>query len=332
MKTFVMSDIQKTAYNAVTGNDANLTKKQLNDAIREKIKDVCGGTFDYYKYMNKQWEIFAIIAELMPAATQASLAGKFDSFAEFKDTAMGDKNYFNVEDNRIYPLVTSARGNSDVERNKIIDRNLTVVTERKAITFYDELDNFMAGKITIERMSEKAVEAHGHFVGELVSDTIYNSYSAVNTLYKFTGAYDAAELVTIIEQVKAATGADRLQIFGTTTALANITDVAGTSDREKERFNGFGFYDTFRGTDLIALPQSYRAGTDPQTLAVNNANLIILPADEKIVKVVFEGVPVINSGESKDRNDEQIEISYARRVGAVALTVPEGMYGLYRFS
>ena len=58
--------------------------------------------------------VFAVMAEVMPAAVQAGLGDKFDRFAEFKDEAMGDETAFWVEDNEIYTLVTSSRGNGDV--------------------------------------------------------------------------------------------------------------------------------------------------------------------------------------------------------------------------
>lgn len=326
-----LTGIKKVTFDAVKAEDLT-TRKQFNEALREKIKEVVGGEWNYYSFMDKKYQVFEIIADMFPVAVQASLAGKFERFADFHDTAMGDQNVFTVEDNEIYPVWTASRGNGDIERQKIVDRKFTVPTQTKSIKFYDELDRFMAGDITVDRMTMKAVDAHGNYVGSLISDTIYNSYSAVGTNYKFTGAYDADELNTIIEGVKAATGADRVQIFGTTTALSNVADIAGYSDAEILQFNGQGYYGSFRGNDLIALPQAYKAGVDPKEFAVSSNHLIILPADQKIVKVAFEGAPFVGMQEGLDRNDKQIEILYDRRVGASAITVTEGLYGLYFFS
>lgn len=320
------TDLQVMTFDAVKNNDLT-----LGEAVREKIKEVCGGEWDYYSFMDNQYKVYAVIAELMPAATQAGLENKFDRFAEFHDTAMGDKIYFDVEDNEIYPVYTSARGNGDIERQKIVDRKFTVQTEAKSIKIYDELDKFMAGRMDLGRMTEKAVVSHINHVGELISNTIYNSYSSVGTNFKATGTFDATTLLAIMENVKAATGAERLQIWGTTTALANVSDGFGYSDGEKESANNMGFYDNFRGADLIALPQAYLAGSTG-TFAVNNNYIIILPADEKIVKVVFEGDPFVGMESDMDRNDLQAEILYQRRIGAAALTAPTGKYGVYKFA
>ncbi len=330
MRTFVMTDLQKLAFDASNSIARDgYTKEQLNDAVRNAVKDACGGEWNYYKFMENRYKVFAIMAEIMPVSMHANLAGKFDGFAEFKDTAVGDKPYFIVEDQTTYPVVTIARGNQDIDRNKIIDRNFTIATITKGIKFYEELDMFMAGKMDMGRLTEKASIGMANYTGELISDTIYNSYSAVGTNYKVTGAFDASTLANLIEHIKAANSVDTVQIFGTTTGLVNVADGFGYSDRAKDSANSVGYYGTFRGTDLFALPQAYGAGTT--AFKVNTTSIIILPASEKIVKVLFEGEALINMTDGMGRNDMQPEIFFSRRIGAGAITVPEGKYGLYRF-
>lgn len=331
MNTFVFSDNQKLAFDAVNGSvKEGFTKEQLNEAVRNVVREACGGEWNYYKFMDNRYKIFAIMAEIMPVSMNAGLAGKFDGFAEFKDTAMGDKPYFYVEDNQIYPVYTSARGNGDVERQKITDRNFTVQTVGKSIKLYEEFDRFMAGKMDMARLTEKATMSMVNYVGELISDTIYGSYASVDTEYKATGAYSSSTLNSIIEHVKAATGSDAVQIFGTTTALSNVADGFGYSDRAKDEANSLGYYGNFRGSELIALPQAYAAST--QTLKVDTNHIIILPAGEKIVKVLFEGEALVDMKDGMNRNDMQPEVLFTRRIGAAAITVPEGKFGFYKFA
>lgn len=328
-----MTSLQKLAFDATIGKDVEgRNATQMNDAVRNAVMEACGGEWSYWKFMAHKYEVFEIIAEIMPVSMQASLAGKFDAFAEIKDTAMGDKNYFWIEDNETYGVATVARGNSDVSRQKIVDKNFSVPTVGKAIKLYDEFDRFMAGKITIDRLSEKAMGAMMAYVGELISNTIYNSYSAVGTNFKASAAFDADTLVTIIEHVKAATGATSVQIWGTQTSLSKVDDssAAGYSDSYKDQFNGMGYFGQFRGTPMFELPQAYLAGGG-QTFAVNDSYIIIVPAGEKIVKVVFEGEPLIEMT-TEGRNDQQMEFSIQRQIGAASITAVEGKYGLYRFS
>lgn len=331
MKSFAMTDLQKLAFSASNGiNVEGYTKEQLNNAVRNAVTEACGGEWNYYKFMENRYKVFAIMSEVMPVSMHKNLAGKFDGFAEFKDTAIGDRPYFIVEDQITYPVVTVARGNQDIERNKIVDRNFTIATVPKAIKFYDEFDAFMTGKVDMGRLTEKASGAMANFVGELISDTIYNSYNAVGTAYKVAGAYDSATLTNLLEHVKAANNVEKVQIFGTNTALLRISDNFGYSDRARDEANSVGYHSTFRGTDLFALPQAYNAGTT--TFKVDTNSIVILPANEKIVKVLFEGDALVAMNEGMARNDMQPEVFFTRRIGAGAITVPEGKYGLYRFA
>jgi hypothetical protein len=324
-----MTDLQVLALDTYRKAPAAFALGDPNEAIREAVREACGGEWNYYKFKENEWKVYAIIAEIMPVTLNASLANKFGEFAEFKDTAMGDENHFIVEDNQIYPLYTVARGNGDVERQKISNRSFSVTTIGKGIKFYDEWDRFMAGKIDLATMTDRASVSYLHYVGQLIADTIYASYASVGTDYRATGAYDADTLQGIIDHVKAATGAERLQIWGSTSALGNISDGFGYSDGAKDAANQLGFYDVFRGTSMYALPQAYQPQTT--TFAVNTSHIIVLPANEKIVKVVFEGTPIVGTSDPMLRNDLQIEFLYSRRVGAATINVPDGKYGFYKF-
>lgn len=331
MKTHVLSDIQKLTLSAYEGVKNKFSNgSQLQEGVRNAVLEACGGQWDYYKFMDNRYKVFALIAEIMPVAIHANLAGKFGELADFHDTAMGDSIYFDVEDSTIYPLVTAARGNGDIERNKIVDRKFTVPVDNKLIKLYDELDRFMAGRIDLGRLTEKAAISFEHHVGQLIAETIYDSYNALGTDLKVTGAFNASSMDDIAQHVKASTGAERIQIWGTSTALGKIEDGFGYSDTSKDRANNFGHYGVFRGMDLIEIPQAYK----PQTtdFAVDRNYAIILPANENIVKVLFEGETLVNMKDGMDRNDMQPEIIYGRRVGAGAITTPEGKFGIYRFT
>lgn len=330
MANFVMSDIQRLAFDAVNGTTVR-SKEDLNNAVRQAVLDACGGEWDYYKFQANKHSVFAIIAELMPVAMHASLAAKFDKFAEFKDTAMGDKQYFDVPDNSIYPILTVARGIGAIDRQKIVDKNFTVSTDWKMIRLYDEFDRFMAGKIDMGRIVETATRAMENHVGLLIANAIYNSYSSVGTNYKNTGAFSASGVQSIMAHVKAANGVDKVEIWGTDIALANVTDTFGYSDSAKDSANGVGYWGDFRGASLFSLPQAYQPQT--QTMGVSDNQLIIVPAmDEKIVKVVFEGAPVVDTKDGLNRADLQPEFLLGRRVGVAAMTVPEGKYGFWKFA
>jgi len=331
MNSFAMTDTQRLAFNAMKGDGVN-SKEALNQTIRESVLELCGGVWNYYSFMDNKYKVFAIISELMPSAMHASLGAKFDAFAEFKDVAMGDKAYFDVQDNTIYPVLTVARGIGAIDRQRIVDKNFTVACADISIRLYDEWDRFMAGKIEISRLVMTAANAIENDIGKKISDAIYGSYSAVGTDYKTTGSFAASTMNTIIGHVKAANGVDSVQLWGTDTALANVTDASafGYSNSAKDKANGVGYWGEFRGNSMFALPQAHVAQST--TFAVSDNQIIILPASEKIVKVVFEGDTFVDQTAGTNRADLQMDFTMIRRVGVAAITAQEGKYGFWKFA
>jgi hypothetical protein len=330
-KSFVMTGMKKLAFDAANKiKRTDYTQEELDDAIRKSIVDACGGEWSPTQFMKNYWDVFAIMIETFPVAMHANLADGLDRFAEFHDTALGDRDYFRVNDQQTYPVLTVATGTKDLIRNRITDRKFYVPTINKGIKFYAELDEFIRGKMDFARLNETAAKAMSNYVGELIADAIYDSYSSVGTDFKTEGAFDPATFLGIAQEVRKATNSKRLQVFGDVTALANIADGFGYSDSSKDIANELGFYDRFRGMDLIALPNAYSAGTTDA--AIDTDHVIILPADEKIVKVIFEGDAWIKMDDGMSRNDLQPEITFTRRIGAAAITTPAGKYGFYKFT
>lgn len=301
-----------------------------NDMIRGLVIDACGGEWDYYKFQENKYKVFAVLAELMPASMQASLGSAFDRFAEFKDTAMGDENAFIVPDNKLFPVYTVARG-MVAERQRVDNKSISVATEMKMINVYTELDEFLAGKVDWAGMNNRIMASFANHTAGLIYNAISDSYASIVAGVKTTGAFDADTLMGIVEQVQAYSGSAEVAIFGSKRSLRQVADIAGYSDAEKERFNNFGYYGTFAGTDLLEIPQAFVNGTT--TLTLSNNQLLIVPTNgEKIVKVAYEGSPFVGMTEATDRNDLQPQIMYGRRIGVAALTTPDGQYGIYNIT
>ena len=332
MNAIVLNDIQKLSLDAYNGQPVDkYSVNEMNKMLRAAIVEACGGEWNFYKFQKNKWDVYQIIAETMPISLKASLDGAFGDMAEIKDTALGDKNYWTVANNDLFKVYTVARGNYDVERQTIVSNSFTIATQKKLIKIYTEIDLFIAGKVDWVELINRVTKSFGAYIGELIYNTMYNSYSAIGASYKHTGAFDASTMLELISQVQVASGASKVQIFGTQIALANIADGAGYSDGEKRRFNEFGFYDMFRGNALYMFPQAYRAGT--ATKAVNDQCVFIIPdTGEKIVKIMLEGDPEVRDSDGTARNDGQPEFLFGRMIGAASLTVEEGLYGMYKFA
>jgi len=326
-----LEGLEKIAYNAVTGEDKEFSTKTSSDLIRKEIFDLMGGEWSKNQFNHNINLIYEIIEQTIPVASQAKLGNSLNILADFRTADLGDKIFVKVKNNKVYAVQAAADGVGQVLRQKITEDGFFVSTNWVLITLYDEFTKFMNGDMDFAEMTQKINDAHEQYVGELIYDTINDSYSDLNTENVYTGASDASEINDVITSVKKRTGANSVMLIGTETALSNVSDVAGYSDSDKDMFNGMGFYGRFRGNAMMALPQSARAGSDGETDTINDDQILVVPADEEIVVVVYEGDVDVDS-DSRMKNNKQFELTVGRKIGAHAKITPNDMYGIIRFA
>lgn len=105
-------------------------------------------------------------------------------------------------------------------------------------------------------------------------------------------------------------------------AATMIPDVAWASDAMKqERWNN-GYFSTYKGHNVIILPQSYTDATNTKKV-INPAKAYIIPTGaEKPIKVAFEGSAQVKSFENRDWSTE---IQTYQKLGVASYLVNPGI-------
>lgn len=321
-----LTDLQKLALDTYKGSVQKYTKSEAEEAIRNAILDACGGKWNFYNFQKNKWDVYQVISEVLSVGLGELLIDKFNNFAEVRDVELGDTIEFMVRDKSLFRVASIADGNTDIRRQKLYHGKLTVVTEKLAIKIYEELDRFLAGRIDWTDMVDRVQLSYGHEIAIRIYNAIYDSYNSLTAPYQTSGDFDETKLLEAIAHVRASTG-QKPVVFGTQIALSKIT-TAKESDGMLDRLNLLGHYGMFRGTDLLELPQAHKSGTNDFVIA--DDFLLIVPNDEKIVKIVLEGDAYTYDTEPGARNDEQIEFFFGRRVGVGVLKAEN--YAIYKLS
>lgn len=321
-----LTDLQKLALDTYRGSVEKYSKAEAENAIRNAIIDACGGEWNYFNFNKNKWDVYQIMSEVLSVGLGELLVGKFDNFAEVRDTQLGDTIEFIVEDKSLFRVATIADGNTDIRRQKLYNGKLSVTTEKLAIKIYEEFDRFIAGRIDWATMVDRVQLSYAHEVAIRIYNAIYGSYDTLVAPYQVSGTFDETKLLDAIAHVEASTG-QKAVVFGTKRALSKITTTE-MSDGMKDKLNLLGHYGMFRGTDLLELPQAHKTGTN--NFAVADDFLLIIPNGEKIVKVILEGDVYIYDTEAGQRNDEQIEFFFGRKVGIGVLKADN--YAIYKLS
>ncbi len=326
-----LSNLQALSLDVYNGKVENYSVEQGEDAIRNAVREACGGEWNYYSFMDNKYKVFQVISEVLAISNGALLNDAFNEFVEIRDTALGDEPEFIIEDHELFRVSTMATGVSDLRRQGIFQNRLSLVTFELGIKIYAEFDQFMAGRINWTRAVNKVALSFQNKIGEMIYNTIMDTYSELVAPYVVAGTFDRDNLTALVAHVEASTGKKAI-IYGTKRALASIpyngTEYRYLSNNLKDELNANGFLKYFEGTPCVELPQAHKAGT--QEFAVSDDFLLVVPNGEKIVKLVLEGDPYVAEYDGRDRNDRQIEYLFSRKIGLGIIKANQ--YGIMKLS
>ena len=102
------------------------SEKEANDRLRTYIKDeICGGEWKPYTFLQHKYEIYEVMSELLTTTTAELSRDMFEHIAQFKDTELGDRIEFIVENPELYEVSVIASGTNDLLRQKLINGKST---------------------------------------------------------------------------------------------------------------------------------------------------------------------------------------------------------------
>ena len=147
------------------------------------------------------------------------------------------------------------------------------------------------------------------------------------TYFPTAGAYDEDDLLDVIAHVEAAAGGKTATIVGTKKAVRNLKMSVLASDAKSDLYQT-GYYGKFFGTPVVVTPQRHKVGSTAFVLDDNM--LTIIAGDEKPIKVVTEGDPIVIMGNPLNNADLTQEYVYGERWG-VGVVVADGNCGIGRY-
>ncbi len=322
-----MTDLQRLALDVYNGKEVRFNEVAGEDALRNAINVACGGEFNYKNFRANKYDVFTIIEEVLDVNLGVVITNQFDNLAEVKNVAVGERPSFKVEDPSLFRIARIAGGTNDLRRQKILNRRFEVETDYFGAKIYAELEQFVAGMIDWTSMVNRLTLSFANDMGVRIYEAIAKSYSALNAVYGVTGTYEEDVLFDMIQHIEAKAGGRKAVVMGTKKALRKVSKDIVMSDSMKDKMNQVGYIGTVSGTDLILLPQAHKFGTDE--FFVDDNMLLVLPQNEKIVKVVVEGeATMIEVADAGTRNDQQMEYQIQKKMGVGVMQ--SAIYGMYK--
>lgn len=331
-----MTKIARVAVDAYKGCVKDYSIADSQSLITKALVEVNNGkTYLDYKDIRdgKCPELFSFLEVTLSATVVEGLQGDeyFNALCDFRNVAEGDQNVFSVEDSELFIVADTADGTQGVRRQRLGGVSETAIpTSLKTVRIYEELNRVLAGRVDFNHFINKVAES---FRQKLLNDvyTLWTGATADQlggvTYFPEAGTYDEDELLDLISHVEAAAGGKAATIVGTKKALRALKDAIG-SDAAKNDLYNFGYVGKFYGTPVVATPQRHKVGSTE--FVMDDNILTIIAGDDKPIKVVYEGSPIVLMGDPMTNADFTQEYLYGEKYG-MGIVLAGGNSGIGRY-
>jgi hypothetical protein len=325
-----MNEIAKLAIQVYrnTGDVTKYSRSEQMDVLRKELIEANGGSEKLTpKSFRNNPQLFAILEEALDVLVEEGLKGQFDGFVETVVIEHGDAKVFTIKENRLFDVALISDGNGDLRRDRLDSGELTIKTHIYGVAVYEELSRLLAGRVDFAELVDNVAKSYENKIQNDIYNAVYNSFNSLSATYGVSGSYSEAELDELIAHVEASTGMEAM-ILGTKTALSKIVH-ARESDSMLEKHNQFGFYGSFHGTEMMAIKQAHKVGSEE--FAINPNFLLVVPkSPDKFVKLVVEGDSMIVEGDGTNRKDFQRDYTFIKKAGIAVLSASK--FGIYRLT
>lgn len=331
-----MKEIVKLAIDAYKGHVEKYSVGQSQEVLRNALVEANGGSTKLnYKAIRdgKCKGLFALIEEILSKTVVDGLTGDefFNALVDFRNVAEGDQNLFLVEDSNLFVIDDTANGTQGVRRQRLGGSDeIAIPTTMKMVRIYEELNRVLSGRVDFNHFIDLVAES---FRQKMLND-IYTLWSGATAeqlggvvYFPVAGAYDEDALLELISHVEAAAGGKTATIVGTKKALRPLKDAIDGEIAKNDLYN-LGYVGKFYGTPVVATPQRHKVGTTD--FVFDDDVLTIIAGDDKPIKFVYEGDPIVLMGDPMQNADFTQEYLYGEKYG-IGIVLAGGNSGIGRY-
>lgn len=330
------NDIVRLAVDAYHGNPTKYSVSESMDVLRQALIDANGGStkLDYKAIRDGKCNgLFTIVEEILSRTIVDGFTGDefFNKLVDFRNVALGDKNEFVVEDSNLFVVSDAAEGTQGIRRQRLGGQSVTTIpTFFKVVRIYEEISRILSGQVDFN----KFIQAVSESFKKKAYDDIYALWSNATAAdfgggnyYNAGGNYNEDTLIDIISHVEAAAGGKPATILGTKKALRNLVPAFMGVDSGNDLYRE-GYFTSFYGSPVIAIPQRYVTGTT--TLAYSDKVITVIAGDERPIKFVYEGDSTVLLGDPMNNRDFTQEYLYGEKYG-LGIVLAGGNAGIGRY-
>ena len=303
----------------------NLTFEALNETFRKEMNELASNFREYRRNRDLIFELIEVgVDEILPARVMQN----YGQFAEVKTYAQGDKPVFST---RISAKSRIRAKNNFVTRVGLAGRyevfkldgdTYEIPTSAWGGAAQIGFEEFLDGRIQMSDVYDLILEGMDEAVYREIAKGLDAAVAKVTAKNKTSQTgFAEAQMDRLIQTA---------DVYGKSTiyctfefAATMIPDDRWASNEMKQERWDVGYYATYKGHNVIILPQSF-TDIDNAVKVMDPSKAYIIPTgSDKPVKVAFEGETAVREVESQE--DWSREIQTYRKFGVGVLLVNPGI-------
>ena len=271
--------------------------------------------------------VFAIIEEVIREGiiNEAWRNAFFDRFVESRSQARGDKTVFYVEArNEVVVSRISKDGRVSLDRQRFDEgAELEVKVATYGIKVYEHIARILLGRADWSKLVARLNEAVAQFIAEKTYETFEKVCANLPSQFRHVGAYNRKQIKRMIANVKRASGASSVTLFGTDVALEKLEDgmlAEHKADNAIEHSVSTGRLGVWYGETMVELPNAFKQGKLLKENVMRDDIIYVIPNNViKPVKMVVEP-ELMDINESGVRVDDTVEFAVRFSFGCNVIT------------
>ena len=298
---------------------ANKSVADVNDALREELKAICG-TYDLFR--RNKLDLFEIMQETMDEVVPAQVMQVVSQFAEVKQYAHNQKPSFKIKKGKIRArkFATRATASGVYETFRLDTDTIDVNTFVIGDAAYIDFERFLSGDEDWADYMEALMDGILHRIYKEIYDELINGAALLGNMNKkeTVGSFATADLDGLLKIVKA---------YGDPVIVATsdyISEMGGevlkqtwVADADKEDNRNYGRILKYKGAPVIELPVSYEDETNTTEVFGGKFAFVLPSSGYKVMMVAFEGNTIVKEWENRDNS---MELQAYKKMGTAIVT------------
>ena len=317
MKQVAKAD--SSAPTAYSYNGESLSYEALNETLRRELNELAGSFALYRENKNL---IFSMIEETLDEVLPKKVVEQYDQFAEVKTFAQGDKPIFRRKlgsNKRAKQFITRVGLAGIYEVFKLSKAEETFEVRTSAIGGAAQIgfEEFLDGRVDFSEVVAIVMDGMDELVYKEVAHALKASVNQLPPANRVVmNGFDEEAFDRLIT-IAAAYGTPTIYCTYEFAVKMLPKDAWRYTEAMKTELWKNGRLSDYKGTRVVILEQGFEDETN-ETKVIDPGYVWVIPtgADNKPVKIAFEGNTIVDEYVNKDRSRE---IQVYKKVGVVAM-------------